>query len=1350
MSDSDSSPPSSVVDDNDELDAAVDEDEDEAPEALVPIEASEIPEILKGIDSEDQEVFDTSQQKLGQLLDNQQDLFIKHILPEIPRFLKDAAEAKVQNRRDGLIDIVSQVASIEEGREAIKANLTLFLSGLFTSKAIEPPKDGDLDLWLRLNPAAANRYRIISALESILREDESFEPKLVEAFSEQLFNIPDDFDDADWSKYTEAAEIFQFILASYEEGCRNVAIKASVYEFIINLTASPDPKARVAAITSLAAILERKDDLREAIVETLGDDSEQFADPNAFHVMTILPILNFLKDKDKTVTSAAVQFLQNDGSEETKVAFFVDDDAPRALVLLLKNKDPNTIGDSIDWVLGNFVEEQPDIIAEGFRKAFEGEDVEFEDKLAILPTLSAVFDKVKQAARKGGLAEFLLKALDNAEHRLATLKSTAAMLNDDDILAYHVIQAQGIPQFLDLFENGSTIEEQTVAASILSALPKARAPTDGDEDNLTPYRDETAAALTTDTNLPRIHSALQHADPKIASAAFNLLASILDIGPYIFPDEDDPAPLKDRIITPELVELAVGKLQAPDGLGEAALALLCEICRYYKRGLELAQKTFEGYIPKADASFFVALDGTWSTKHQGRKHWRVATAAVNAGGIQRVVELLETQQFTTIESRRAIVEAFRVLLCAEDVDNNDVARHSEKFAALLAELLADGTYDSLNLVRMLVRLLSVNDVPEALGLWSEALGTEETVKHLLGFLGTELVVYPEPDAEKLGEEEHTKAVEGHALKTTKAEERFTNTISNAAEILTELLPILSSHKQLIVPALLVRANNSDDRRTLSLLEKLGEESASDETSLEPLVKAAKELLALPSPPSTDKLETWFGYGLAKTFYLAGVVPFLLEKCNVPASVPVQEGEEEEVQESNSDLVADIIGKLSYLARKLLDEADRRELQAAFYAHGRAVEVAVEVLKDIEERKWAAEAMVGYVFQLSKGYPEAIAVLEKADVFTTVLKLVDDDEVDASAAQLLGILAGLDPAAVTEMLKKLVEQLKPPAGGQPSTGGAKKKKKKKGKYRPRIGKEGVLSRLAFVSTGSDVGTKAVVDAGGVALAVEVLNEADPDSLWAISLKCLNTLLAREDPSGVEDLLVPILPRVVEIFGGDDKPESAFEQLFVFIRAFIRRFNVQHLLDAKLDATLVTEFSVAPSSFPAMALIIDTVAELAASGDAGRNAVVGRFKERIADEQTWESEHNWGTTHALRRLLVEGDAAAKTALDTGALDYAIKLLKSSDRQFVVKGAALATSLVLAPNLDVLPLVQEKGVPKLVEDGKAEVTAFLETPLDDAEPEDEKERREQASTWAEHYNSFVKILNGERLEYEQYYWL
>ncbi|EAU81478.1 hypothetical protein CC1G_05308 [Coprinopsis cinerea okayama7 len=1326
-SDSENTAPSSSTDVED-FEFGGDEEE-----TVPPPDPSEFPSLLEGLESKDNEVFSKSIDKFDVLYSSQEDVFTEAILPHVARFLKFASNTDERKRQVALVDLATKalLSSDEKGRELARANLQYLAQILI--------KGDDLA-----------RHDLLRLFETLLEHEEAFEEQYVGIFKEHVFATP-----VDNCPSSTAMETFQTALTFYTQTSGKVAVKAGGVEFAIGALDSPDPQIRVAAINCLANILSNKDELYQYVSEAEHENPVLY-----FHGILLLPILALLRDKVEAVVAAVLDFLQGEDSDYTTAFILADDNAPHDLVLLLAKKDVQQLGAPIDWLLARLTQdERAAEVVEGFRKVWQDEEVDMETKVQVLRASLNNFDTVTRSSLKGGLGEFFVGILGKEEHRTSALTVISASMENHQRLGYYLVKAGAISALVDIFENGTNLKERCLAATILSKLPDTYEPKGDDESEQSSYRSAATAALSTDEILPRILTTLESDDVGIASAAFTLLAAIMtnevmwsdDDG-----DDDIPSPVKDKVVTPQLIELALGKLSVP-AVAPAALQVLVESAWQYNRGFALVRDAFKPHVPKADATFFELLDGPADndSRYRARKRRHLAGAVVNVGGLLRIQDLLE-EPVVSIDARRSLVVGFRALLCT-DVADLDVGRQSKRLPVLLAELLADGTYDSLRRVMWMVRLLSVEGNARALASWT-ALGTEETINHLVKFLQTGRVEIPEPSLEGLGEEEYEKTLEEHRKKVKENAEHWSRTLAMTCEIIDGLLESqFSPFLHLFAGALLKTSNSCDETCVLELLDKVAKScDGHGDDALEPFIVAIKDLLGDPCPPTIDQIRTWaaYGSGMSTVLYLGGVVPFLVKQADPPVPQPSEEEDDDRSIQDDGSIAVEVIDAFVAIATKVSgDRSRKRDVQAAFFSTEKLLSIATDTIKNLGEyEKYSASDMACKVFRLSQGYTEALPALRGRDIFPSLLTMFDDDEIIVDdCARLLGWLADVDRAALVDVLKKQIAQLQPPANTQNQGG---KKKKKKGRYTPRLSKKAVLERLKALAETSNTAQEAVVEAGGVELAMAAASGEDEEVL-TLALGVLRCVCNPEAQ-------VDVLSRLVELWTDPDSSGSILYAILELLQDLIRKYDVQPLLDAEWDRLLVTKLSEEPAGVQDMSTLVATVAELALKGDSGKRAIVERFRERFDDGAALERESDWGTSHALRCLAMRGDECASLVVEMGSIDYAIQLLLSDDPQYITKGAALCTTIVRQITNEALPLLQAKGVLKLVAEGRRKFDAALDRPFDapeglegselETEKEEYLEKQGRLKDYIDHWDMFDRILGGEFIseaDYEEYQW-
>jgi hypothetical protein len=91
---------------------------------------------------------------------------------------------------------------------------------------------------------------------------------------------------------------------------------------------------------------------------------------------------------------------------------------------------------------------------------------------------------------------------------------------------------------------------------------------------------------------------------------------------------------------------------------------------------------------------------------------------------------------TTVEARRSAVRATYAVLSLRDVDR-DIGRTNKYLPDIVAQLIGDGTTESLVDASRLVNLLAEPSAPKPFKTWT-ALATQETAEHLSNLLAVQL------------------------------------------------------------------------------------------------------------------------------------------------------------------------------------------------------------------------------------------------------------------------------------------------------------------------------------------------------------------------------------------------------------------------------------------------------------------------------------------------------------------------------------------------------------------------------------------------------------------------------------
>ncbi|KIM42250.1 hypothetical protein M413DRAFT_10443 [Hebeloma cylindrosporum] len=795
-------------------------------------------------------------------------------------------------------------------------------------------------------------------------------------------------------------------------------------------------------------------------------------------------------------------------------------------------------------------------------------------------------------------------------------------------------------------------------------------------------------------------------------------------------------PLKDRTVTPDLAAYTISLLKKPDA-ADGALALLCQFCWGYQRGFDIVKKAFEAVVPDADVFFFAALDGEFEGRHTGRQRRVVADAAVKAGGLDRATVLLE-KEHATPEARQAAVEGYRTMLCADSVDAA-MGRANPKLPGILATLFAEGSLRSLKAVNFMIRLVSAEDFTKSIPSWTD-FATPETVEQL---------TFESPDPEGLTEEEFSRLDKECDEKTRKAEKECDTILSFVSEIITNVIPLLVPYSGQLLGPLLHRTDAGDQNS--DLLKALGELATAAEADGhigDAIVPSIKELMAKDPPPSLSNCHTWimFGSGLATGLFLGGVLDRLFKVYDMAE-------DDDRFYYTDFHMPLQVI---EALIGKLNNEDHVRAVQKAFWENKKAVDRALGYMRNKEEF-YAAWQVSGELYAFANGYPEGIARLESENIYPNLLDVFDDAELGrpSDVGPLIGQLCHVDVEKLTDLLRSHVAGLKPPAEDssakeQPVSVKKKAKKGKKAKkFEPRIILTQVLERFASLVNTTPQARKALFDAQALDVAKDALSTGDDEARTYV-FKVLQGFVDVPEKLYV-DAVVSFLPELAMAYKNEREPLAANLEL---LRVLMVE-NLPRLIEADVHRSLVKALTDSPTGAGDMGLLINTVMDIAkADPNDGVKLLAGLFREALEAEDAFAQESNWGNSHALRRLVDEGELGANVVLEAGGLEYASRLLGSEDLQHVVKGGALSATIARSKFLQVQNKLQELGIPKAVEEGHERCLEASKKTFDAEHDGDEDEFKDKIMTrqkWSKILSAALPIIKGEIVEdYEEDFFL
>lgn len=413
----------------------------------------------------------------------------------------------------------------------------------------------------------------------------------------------------------------------------------------------------------------------------------------------------------------------------------------------------------------------------------------------------------------------------------------ATMMENDQTAGYFLFKDGFLGCLMNL------LEKECYLAYVIPLFSKLLDSYTGGDDSK-PVKPEIVKELSS-PNVQSTLLALTHFTNDAPEARVNTAGSILfllgdivsgDLGTESWGWEDDsgdpppPCPLKDSIVTAELVRTAIALVSLPslvvkeEGLdseqdipsqaSQNALHFLCHACWGYQRGYDLVVAGFKDLFSKPiDAEelwVYRNLDGDYAGRGTIRMRRKVAEAVVAAGGLVRAFELLkrEVKKLSTLtpdedraktgKYRRAAVDGLRILL-RSDTANQERARNNDDLPLLLTHFISEESRMSLDVVLWIMTLLSNefdfddsddNELAKRQGLSPEeremmhvdkqrwllkenwkTLGTEEVARHLVNIVDLRPYNAEEnfPDAEGVSAELHEAAMDKHRELITKAE-----------------------------------------------------------------------------------------------------------------------------------------------------------------------------------------------------------------------------------------------------------------------------------------------------------------------------------------------------------------------------------------------------------------------------------------------------------------------------------------------------------------------------------------------------------------------------------------------------
>ncbi|KAF9459111.1 armadillo-type protein [Collybia nuda] len=1135
-----------------------------------------------------------------------------YLLPHIAEFFR-------------ILACVSQPPLTDEEdatRTSILSIICMFFSLSKTSRNVMASHADSIIIYLRNNDAV-DRYNIVSAIEELADEEPSSRDAIHTSLKAHLF------------------ETFDYIVVGGHRHVTQFFLAARAFELVLSSMSSPDVDTRIAAqscLTQLYAIAEMVDSHRDVSAGT----------PGTTKIITSA-FIKALHDESPRVVTGATDFLNGTAGDEVKEIFVQDIMAIASLVISLGNKETQAIGTGAEWFLIKLGEgNSNELIKLGFKQVWCDDNIPLKTKLKIIRGgVIDTFLDIRTAALDGGLCDLMLDVIEkNNEHRLSVLTLLDQLMETEQTVGWYLLESDRTALLLKIVEEQVSAEAQ-LAFSVLARLLDSYK--NGGEDDRISQRPTAVQLLTAPDTLAHIFTCLHSNDLIVVGASANLIAEVIseEEGTQSWSYEEEsgkappPTPLKDIIVTAELVHYVVSLMKKPK-VSKDALHLLCQFCWGYPRGFNLVKKAFEACVPDGDVFFFASLYGDFLNKHAGRQRRCVANAACLAGALDRTFLLLEREATSDAEHRRAAVEGLRVILCADSADVN-LARKNVILPSVLSSLVADVCKESLGPVLWFLRLLENEEDQSWLLDWTE-FGNPETVQNFLKLLNKfSYSTNPDgtggPKKETMGEGEYERAYEEYTEKIIASQQACKELTDYVVEIIRLSLPIISPHASPLLGPLLIRSSemtdNTNINNTLNAL--LSAHNGNNET----LVVAFKQLLEQSSPPSINQLDEWItsGPALSSAALKAGVADWLLKIFSV--------SEEHDLYSSRKNALS----TLATLIKNSPNIDSVRGLQKAYFDDEKALLAGIEFVLS-EDDPWDAANAADDLRHLSDGFPPGINCLRTANIFPALLKLFDDAERPVGGVPyLIGLLCTPGDKSLTTLLHSYVSALtEPPSNTEADVGEGNKKKKKKKKraYTPRMSETDIWDRFIQLAPSSPTAVKAVLDAGAVDAAKALFGKIDEEKTRLL-LRGLKVLV--ENDSTCAEAVSIYLPRVAELLLMDDQP---FTSLLHLARAFIPT-HIALLVSSGVHVSLVRALGEFPSAFDDMLEMVNTLYAIAESSE-GRAAVVSALNGRLTAENVEEYEASWGYVHGLRRLLDAGEAGPNTAMDAGAVPFVIKMLSS----------------------------------------------------------------------------------------------
>jgi len=260
------------------------------------------------------------------------------------------------------------------------------------------------------NGNVLDRQNVLNVLEQ-LAEDEPSSRELILQCAKIMYEPMRKFEpqtDVDELKLISLIESFENTYLYGREHTRKIFVQAFAFDVTItSMLVEKQHKVRLAAQSCLTQVVEYIDEVNENVPDEVSRGMILASIVSAYFQQ--------VADENKEVAEVAAQFLASDNEAISQLVVTLVVDKPDvvvSLILQLAQKAANTVGVPCEFALIKNLENEDATksVVDGFRKMWQDEDIPSENKFGILSGLIDSFTLIREAALKGGLCEFIIKA----------------------------------------------------------------------------------------------------------------------------------------------------------------------------------------------------------------------------------------------------------------------------------------------------------------------------------------------------------------------------------------------------------------------------------------------------------------------------------------------------------------------------------------------------------------------------------------------------------------------------------------------------------------------------------------------------------------------------------------------------------------------------------------------------------------------------------------------------------------------------------------------------------------------------------------------------------------------------